>query len=222
MQHSIAQMRRTPCSEEVWPFSSSAFRYQNRQQDRSVRPCQCHRSEARLSQCIGHSPSRSRGTRHLRFVVCIAQQLSPPSSWPPSLGAVLLAAPLDALTPIIGTMRPLTAATAQLSGSSPRFLHHTFPSFHPQARDAPRHRFSHHCSVPSCFQTSPLTRKLVATPRRIGFVILRTDSSLPVAPHPASQRRSYLQLQSCDQLWRGLPPRQQSVLADAQFPRSRA
>jgi hypothetical protein len=208
-------MRRSPCREEVWPFTSSAFRYQNRQQDRSVRPCQCHRSEARLSQCIGLSPSRSRGTRHLPFVVCIAQQLSPPSSWPPSLGPVLLAAPLDALTPIIGTMRPLTAATPQLSGSSPRFLRHTFPSFHPQARDAPRHRFSRHSSVPSYFQTSPLTRKLVATPRRIGFVILPTDSSPPVASHPASQRRSYLQLRSRGTLRHGLPPCKCGALAGA-------
>jgi hypothetical protein len=34
--------------------------------------------------------------------------------------------------------------------------------------------------------------------RRIRFVFLRTDSSPPVAPHPASQRRSYLWLRS---LW---------------------
>ena len=57
--------------------------------------------------------------------------------------------------------------------------------------------------------------------RRIGFVNLRAARSPPVALHPASQRRSYLQLQSCDKLWRGLPPRQQSVLADARSPRSR-
>jgi hypothetical protein len=31
--------------------------------------------------------------------------------------------------------------------------------------------------------------------RRIEFVILRTGRSLPVAPHPASRRRSYVQLQ---------------------------
>ena len=112
MLHSVTQVRRTPRSEEVWPSPSSALRYRNGQQDRAARPRQCHRSEARLSQCIGHLPSHSRGTRRLPFMVCMAQRLSPLSSWPPSLGAVLLAAPLDALSPIRGTMRPLTAATA--------------------------------------------------------------------------------------------------------------
>jgi len=42
--------------------------------------------------------------------------------------------------------------------------------------------------------TSPLMRRLVATYGRIVFVFLRTASSLPVALHPASRRRSYLQL----------------------------
>ena len=42
--------------------------------------------------------------------------------------------------------------------------------------------------------TSPLMRRLVAAYGRIVFVILRTASSLPVALHPASRRRSYLQL----------------------------
>jgi len=37
--------------------------------------------------------------------------------------------------------------------------------------------------------------RLAATPRRIGFVILRTGLSPRVAPHPASRRRSYLWLQ---------------------------
>ena len=41
-------------------------------------------------------------------------------------------------------------------------------------------------------------RRLVAVPRRIEFVVLRTDCSPPVALHAASGRRSYLQLRS---LW---------------------
>ena len=40
--------------------------------------------------------------------------------------------------------------------------------------------------------------RLVAAPRRIEFAPLRTDHSPPVAPHLASQRRSYLRLRS---LW---------------------
>jgi len=191
-------MRRTPCSEEVWPFASSAFRYQNRQQDRAVRPCRCNRSEARLSQSIGHSPSRSRGTRHLPFVVCIAQRLNPLSSWPPSLSAVLLAAPLDVLTPINGTMGPLTAATPHPSGSSLRLLRFAFQTSRPQPRYAPTRRFRSHLSACGMFQASPQMSRLAATCRRIGFVILRAAFSPPVAPHPASQRRSYLRLHSCD------------------------
>src|SRR5512138_1083229 len=40
--------------------------------------------------------------------------------------------------------------------------------------------------------------RLVAAPRRIEFVHLRTNNSPPVALHLASQRRSYLRLRS---LW---------------------
>src|SRR6516162_523465 len=43
--------------------------------------------------------------------------------------------------------------------------------------------------------------RLVAAPRRIEFVCLRTDPSPQIALHLASQRRSYLRLRS---LW--LPP----------------
>ena len=61
-------------------------------------------------------------------------------------------------------------------------------------------------SVPDVFRTSPWKSRLVATHRRIGFVILRTASSPPVAPHPASQRRSYFQLQGLGLPWHGLSP----------------
>ena len=46
---------------------------------------------------------------------------------------------------------------------------------------------------------SPLTRRLATMNSRIEFVvILRTGRSPPVAPHPASRRRSYAQIQSSD------------------------
>ena len=65
----------------------------------------------------------------------------------------------------------------------------------------------HHASVTSEFRTSPWYRRLVAALRRIEFVILRTDSSPPVAaPRPASQRRSFLRLRSCGFLRHGLSP----------------
>src|SRR6202035_4888901 len=72
-----------------------------------------------------------------------------------------------------------------------------FRSSRPQPRHAPERRFVSHLSAfgrPLRCQTSPSTSRLVATPRRIGFVILRADLSLPAAPHPASRRRSCLQL----------------------------
>jgi hypothetical protein len=52
---------------------------------------------------------------------------------------------------------------------------------------SPGHRFHRHGSVTHVFQTSPLCGRLVETSRRIAFVILRTEASLPVAPHPTSR-----------------------------------
>src|SRR5690349_22507050 len=61
--------------------------------------------------------------------------------------------------------------------------------------------------------------RLATAPRRNRFVILRTAASPPVALHPASWRRSYLRLWSCDQLQNGLTPFRQNVLTDALMPR---
>ncbi len=68
------------------------------------------------------------------------------------------------------------------------------------------HRFDRHSSVINDFQASPFRRGLARTFRRIEFVILQTDSSPPVAPHPVSRRRSYLRLRSCGILRHGLAP----------------
>jgi hypothetical protein len=43
---------------------------------------------------------------------------------------------------------------------------------------------------------SPLGRRLARRYGRIEFLIVRMALSLPVAPHPASRRRSYIQLQA--------------------------
>src|SRR5258708_4840572 len=93
-----------------------------------------------------------------------------------------------------------------LRGRSPRWLRATIPSFRPQPRGTPPPLFTRHDSVLCYFQASPLSCRLAAIPRRNRFVNLRTDSSLPVTPHPASRRRSYLQLRSCGQLRQGLSP----------------
>ena len=107
---------------------------------------------------------------------------------------------------MFGTIGTLTSASVHLADSDPRLLRATFPSFRPQPRGRPPHRFLRHHSVLRCFQASPLSCRLAAIPRRNRFVILRTDSSLPVTPHPASRRRSYLPLRSCGQLRQGLSP----------------
>ena len=63
-----------------------------------------------------------------------------------------------------------------------------------------------HYSVSGCFRASPWNRRLAAALRRIEFVILRADSSPPLAPHLASRRRSYLRLPGCGILRHGLAP----------------
>jgi len=114
----------------------------------------------------------------------------------PSLFAVLLPALLAALRRC-GTMKALTPAQLTYHAGLPVYL------ATPSCRSVSNHVGClviayHHASVTSDFRTSPWNRKLVAAPRRIEFVCLRTDLSPPVAPHPASRRRSYLWLRS---LW---------------------
>ena len=86
------------------------------------------------------------------------------------------------------------SSTSHQRQRSPWFSRLTFLMFRPQPRYAPDPRFIHHRNGISEFQTSPRMSKLVADMPRIGFVILRTTISPPVAPHPASWRRSYLRL----------------------------
>jgi hypothetical protein len=58
-------------------------------------------------------------------------------------------------------------------------------------------------------QASPFARRLAEASSRIEFVILRTGRSPPVAPHPASRRRSYFRLQAGERL-----PEEDSHLSD--------
>ena len=98
-------------------------------------------------------------------------------------------------------------------------MYPTFPSFRRQPPDAPQRRFNTlplsslglriHCTFVSPFRepglgdtvwASPLGSRLATTSGRNAFVILRTDDSLPVTPHPASRRRGYLQLQAGERM----------------------
>ena len=164
-----------------------------------------HASSCATSACLAADAA----LRTFPFSVCLLNTPSPLSSWPPSLSAVLLAAPLEGLKPLYGTyeasdccrhhppkrqLSPLTAQYLPVVPSSTTWCARPSLSPPPQ-RD-------------QLFQTSPWNRRLAATPRRIRFVLLRTDSSPPVAPHPASRR---MQLLSVTELWQ-TPTRTCTVL----------
>jgi hypothetical protein len=82
------------------------------------------------------------------------------------------------------------------TGRSLRLLRFAVAAFRPQPRKLPTGRFISRLSADGCFQASPRMSRLATALRRIRFVILRTAGSPPVAPHPASRRRSYLRLRS--------------------------
>ena len=72
-----------------------------------------------------------------------------------------------------------------------------FRASNPQPRCAP----ARHVLITSCVRSVPFSprlrhtsRRLAATPRRIGFVILQAARSPPAAPHHVSRRRSCLRL----------------------------
>ena len=97
------------------------------------------------------------------------------------------------------------SCTAHLPCRSPRLPRHTFLSFRLQPRELPGHRLTprQRDQRVSDFALESQARR---SPRRIEFVLLRTNSSPPVALHPASRRRSYLRLRSCGILRHGLSP----------------
>jgi len=136
------------------------------------------------------------GTTDAWLSLCHSVSLTLLPSCLPSLGAALLSA-LLATARRCGTMKALTPAPLTYGAALPAYF------ATPSCRSASNHVGCliiafHHASVISVFRTSPWNRWLVAAPRRIEFVILRTDSSPRVAPHPVSRRRSYLRLRS---LW---------------------
>lgn len=74
-----------------------------------------------------------------------------------------------------------------LDDRSPHLLQLTFLAFRSQPLGRLGYRFNRQNNVTNDFQASSLTCRLAALPCRIGFVILRTALSLPVALHPISQ-----------------------------------
>jgi hypothetical protein len=72
-------------------------------------------------------------------------------------------------------------------GRSPHLLQLTFLAFRSQPLGRLSYRFDRQHNVTNDFQASSTPSRLAALPCRIGFVILRTALSLPVALHPISQ-----------------------------------
>ena len=145
------------------------------------------------------------GTADAWLSLCPVMSLTPLPSCLPSLGAVLLPALLAGFFSRCGTMKALTPAQLTDRAGLPTYL------ATPSCRSVSNHVNCriiayHHASVTRGFRTSPWNRRLAAVLRRIEFVCLRTNSSPPVALHPASRRRSYLRLRSCGFLRHGLPP----------------
>ena len=76
---------------------------------------------------------------------------------------------------------------SHLRDRSPHLLQLTFLTFRSQPLGRPSYRFIRQNNVTDDFQVSSSPSRLTALPCRIGFVILRTALSLPVALHPISQ-----------------------------------
>ena len=136
----------------------------------------------------------------------LAPSFTPPPSCPPSLGPVCVAR-ASRRSRGLGTMRALTPAHVTPHAGLAACLVH-----------ASRRSVSNHVdgskvasfARPAPSMCSRLRHNVAGSPpcpRRIEFVFLRTASSLPVAPHPASRRRSYLQLRGSGFPRRGLAPR---------------
>ena len=91
-------------------------------------------------------------------------------------------------------MKALTPDSLTQTVRSLRLRRSAVPTFRPQPRDPPDGRFEYQSPQRhQLFQASPLMSRLATRSRRNRFVILRTAGSPPVALHPASRRRSYLQ-----------------------------
>ena len=129
------------------------------------------------------------------------------SPFPPGFPAVPHQPSLMSRLPgTFGTMKALNPGSLTRAARPPRLSRTHFPSFRLQPRRWPGYRFLRQYSVSDAFQASPSPSRLAATYRRIEFVILRTEGSLPVALHPASRRRSYLQLRGLGLPRHGLSP----------------
>ncbi len=166
-----------------------------------------------------------------------------PPSYPPSLQVALLSTLLALAGSALGrvsTPRCLRKAFPLPHLNYPRYRHGTMrvltpapvhpgtglpaSCVPPSHRSVPNHvmRSTIAFAATLAWSMSSRLHLLLAgsplTSRRIGFVVLRTDSSPPVAPHPASRRRSYLRLQS---LWH-TPTRTYTVLMKRPYGRTRS
>jgi len=104
-------------------------------------------------------------------------------------------------------MRVLTPAQVHLPRQVSPLISYTLPSIPPPTTWMTRTSF--HAPISTCpvsFRLHPLLAGSPSFPRRIEFALLRTASSPPAAPHPASRQRSYLRLRGHGLPRHGLSP----------------
>jgi hypothetical protein len=102
--------------------------------------------------CVSAPCVAPSGTAGAWLSLCFLVKLTLPPSYLPSLGAVLLPAPLAALP--LRYYGDSDSCATHPQRRSPRLPLHTFLSFRLQPRGLPEHRY-HHASVSSEFRTSP-------------------------------------------------------------------
>jgi hypothetical protein len=136
--------------------------------------------------------------RHYRRARCIAPNLSHPTSYLPSHRVGFASRPSHrskaASVPYEGSDSRRAHAARRVSPLTPPCL----PAIPIPTTRSVRGSLSQSSQRPRSFQASPSSSRLATATRRIRFVLLQTGSSLPVAPHPGSRRRSYLRLHGCD------------------------
>jgi len=150
------------------------------------------------------------GTGDTMLMLCLFLDFTPPPSCLPLHGFTSHA--------FHGRDRNSTMSCPHhLADRSPCLFHHTFPTFHPQPRDVPQHRFNRLCSACPCRASFGLLHEWAGSskhPAESSSSSYADRWSFPVAIHPTSQRLSYLQLRDLSLPRNGLAPCWYDALSD--------
>jgi hypothetical protein len=175
----------------------AAFDAVTQRRHHAIRP-----RETLRSACFDGVPvadlSSAFSRRQYRRARCITPVLSHPTSCLPSHRSGFASRPSHrskaASVPYEGSDSRRAHAARRVSPLTPPCL----PAIPIPTTRSVRRSLSQSSQRPRPFQASPSSSRLATGTRRIRFVLLRTGSSPPVAPHPSSRRRSYLRLHGYD------------------------